>query len=77
MEKPANIKAVELKNNIAKLLNDSKLPAFVTRPIIEDIYNQTINLEQMQLENSQREYEEALKREENLKKKGGKENGIK
>lgn len=71
MEKPINLKALDLENGVVKLLNDSKLPAFIIKPILERIMNQVLNLEKMQLENAQKEYEESLK------KKGDSKNGTK
>lgn len=63
MEKPINLKAVELENDIVKLINDSKLPAFILKPIVERVYNQINQLEQLQLEDSKVEYEKSLKKE--------------
>lgn len=63
MEKPINLKAAELENEIIKSLNDSKLPAFILKPIVERVYNQVNQLEQAQLENSRVEYEKSLKKE--------------
>ena len=72
MNKPANLIMEETKENIAKVVNESGLPAFLLEPILKDLYNQVNILKQQELEQSKKQYEDSLKQEE--KKKGAKKN---
>ena len=42
------LKNQEFKENIVKVINESQLPAFIIKPIIKEIYEQVITLEQNQ-----------------------------
>lgn len=53
----------EFEENLVKLINESKLPAFILRPIIKDLLEQLNLLEQQQLEQAQKIKEEKDKEE--------------
>ena len=40
MDKPTNLIMEETKLNIARIINESKLPAFLLEPLLKDLYNQ-------------------------------------
>lgn len=65
MEKPINLKLEEIKNEIANIINDAKLPAYLLKPIVKDFYVQLQNLEQADLIKSQQEYQNSLNSEKN------------
>jgi len=54
----------EFEENLVELINESKLPAFILRPIIKDLLEQLNLLEQQQLEQAQKIKEEKSKEEE-------------
>lgn len=45
-DRPLVLKVKEAENRIIATINNSQLPAFIMKPIIEKVYNQIINLEQ-------------------------------
>jgi len=60
------LKERELREKLAEVVNDSGLPAFILKPIVKEMYEQLINIEQQQ-------YEEALEsKEKRREKKDGK-----
>jgi len=63
MNKPLNLKAKEFEEQLVKLINESDIPAFILKPIIEKIYKQLEIVEQKQLEIVTKEYNESLKKE--------------
>lgn len=66
MNKPANLICEETKENMVKIINESKLPAFLLEPLLKDLYNQVNILKQRELEESKREYMNSLKQEEEV-----------
>ena len=54
----------EFEENLVELINESKLPAFILKPIIKDLLEQLNLLEQRQLEQAQKIKEEKSKEEE-------------
>ena len=54
----------EFEENLVELINESKLPAFILKPIIKDLLEQLNLLEQQQLEQAQKIKEEKSKEEE-------------
>lgn len=64
MDKPLSIQVEEFKANIIKLINDSKLPALVAKPIIKDLYEQLTVQEQMQYKKDVEQYHKAMKEKE-------------
>lgn len=57
MEKPITIKIQELKENLAKLINESGLPSYIIEPIIKDFYQEIYKLNQAQFLKDKEEYE--------------------
>ena len=53
----------EFEENLVKLINESKLPAFILKPIIKDLFEQLNMLEQQQLEQAQKIKEKKDKEE--------------
>lgn len=53
----------EFEENLVKLINDSKLPAFILKPIIKDLLEQLNLLEQQQFEQAQKIKDEKSKEE--------------
>lgn len=45
-DRPLVLKVKEAENRLIATINNSQLPAFIMKPIIEKVYNQLINLEQ-------------------------------
>ncbi len=69
MEKPLNLRIEEIKNQLATIINNAKLPAYILKPILKDFYMQLQNLEQAELIQAQKEYENGLKEEKNAENK--------
>lgn len=65
MEKPLNLKLKEIKEQIANIINQANLPAYILKPIIKDFYVQLENLERTELIEAQKQYENSLKKDEN------------
>lgn len=63
MEKPVTLIIEDFKSNISKVINESKLPPFVIRPILQDILNQVLMAEQAQTKSDAEEYQKALEAE--------------
>ena len=63
MEKPITLVISETKNNIANIVNESKLPMFILDGIFRDLYTEihTIAIQQEQMERSN--YEKSLAEE--------------
>ncbi len=59
------IKERETKEKIVELVNNSKLPAFILKPIFKDMYDQLNILEEQQYKIAQK----------TIKEKEGKQNG--
>lgn len=63
-KKPLNLRIEEIKKQITKIINESKLPAYILKLVMKDFYIQLENLEKAELIQAQKEYEENLKKEE-------------
>lgn len=63
IEKPTILKIKEVEEEIVKIINNSKLPAFILKPIIEKILRQIEILEEQELINETNNYNEALNNE--------------
>lgn len=55
------LKERELREKLAEVVNDSGLPAFILKPIVKEMYEQLVNIEQQQ-------YEEAIENKKSKKK---------
>ena len=65
MEKPITLIYEELKNNLADIINNSGLPAFIIEPVLQNYLNEVKNIEKKQYEYDKKEYEESLEKEKN------------
>lgn len=63
MEKPLSIRIVEVKNEIANILNNSKLNATILEPVVKEIHEELIKVK---IEEYQRD-KEAWSKEENAR----------
>lgn len=63
------LKEAEYRNKIVQLTNESKLPAFIIKSVVKDLYEEIINIEKQQ-------YEQALnyKQQKELEEKKGDKN---
>lgn len=62
--KPITIIREEFIIDLKNLINDSGLPAFILEPILKDTYNRIKIVEQQQLENDKKRYQEMLDNEQ-------------
>ena len=60
MNKPSTIIYEEFKQNLAALINNSGLPAFVIEPVLRDFLNETRTIAQRQYQADVTEYENAM-----------------
>ena len=65
MNKPSTIIYEEFKQNLATLINNSGLPAFVIEPVLRDFLNETRIMAQRQYQADKAEYENALNKNVN------------
>ena len=63
MDKPVSVARVELIENIAKTINESKLPPYILIPIMEDFLRQAQNATKRQYEAELVMWQESLKQE--------------
>lgn len=70
MEKGINLTIFETKSEIAKIINDCRLPVSVVRQIIKEIDNEVSVLEKQQIKKEQEEYNEKLKAQKEEKVEG-------
>lgn len=62
------VKERETRDNIAQVINNSNLPAFILKPMIKELYEQLVILEQRQLEEAKKVKEQKEKEQEENKK---------
>lgn len=67
IEKPIILKLKELEEEIIKLINSSEIPAFILKPMFEKLLNQLQIIEQEELENETKKYNEQLQKKESDK----------
>ncbi len=60
IEKPIIIVLNETEAKVVKALNESSLPAFILKPMLERILNQTQEIEKKEIEEATRIYNEQL-----------------
>lgn len=60
MEKPITLQTEELKENIVKIINESKLPPILLDYIMKDLYNEIHILSCNQLIKDKQSYEKSL-----------------
>ena len=61
MNKPSTIIYEEFKQDLANLINNCDLPAFVIEPVLRDYTNEIKSLAQRQYQLDKAEYDESLK----------------
>lgn len=66
MEKPISIVYEEFKQELANLINNYGLPAFVVEPVLRDYLNEIKIIKEKQYEMEKAQYEESLKKEEEV-----------
>ena len=55
MEKAINLKICDFKNDIIKIINDSKLPIIIARQAVSEIHSELLNIEKYTLEKEEQE----------------------
>ena len=70
MNKPSTIIYEEFKQDLANLINNSGLPAFVIEPVLQNYLNETRMIMQRQYQADKDEYEKSLAEETNNNKVG-------
>lgn len=66
MDKPATLLQREFKDNLVKIINESKLPAFVLVPILEQALAEVRDIEEKQYEADKAAYEGEVNADNNL-----------
>lgn len=66
MDKPATLLQREFKDNLVKIINESKLPAFVLVPIMEQALAEVRDIEEKQYEADKAAYEGDVNADNNL-----------
>lgn len=64
MDKPLTLVAYDFENSLIDTINNSGLPAFIIRPMLERILTSVKQAEQRQLKVDMEAYEQSLKKEE-------------
>lgn len=64
MEKPISVAIYDLQQNLARVINESKLPICIVEHIMKDFYEESVKLSQQQLVIDKEAYEKSLKEEE-------------
>lgn len=57
-QKPLSIRHVELTSALSNLINESELPLILVEPIVADLYREIRMLNQRQLQEDQKAWEE-------------------
>lgn len=66
MDKPATLLQRDFKDNLVKIINESKLPAFVLVPILEQALAEVRDIEEKQYEADKAAYEGDVNADNNL-----------
>lgn len=61
MEKPTSLAILDLKEKIVKDINESKLPIYIIKPIMKEIYDKVIEQDIIQMQKDKEEYEKGEK----------------
>ena len=64
MEKPTILKIKETEDKIVQIINESNVPAFTIRPVLERLLVEVKALEEKEYQQEKTIYEENLKKEE-------------
>ena len=65
MNKPSTLVYEEFKQDLANLINNSGLPAFIIEPVLQNFLNETRMVMQRQYQADKAEYEKSLADENN------------
>ena len=57
MEKPTSLVIFDLKQKIVDDINESKLPIYIIKPIVKEIYDRVIEQDVIQMQKDKDEYE--------------------
>ena len=63
MEKPITVIYEEFKNDLASLISNAGLPAFIIAPVLQDYLNEINMIKERQYQAEKAQYEESLKKE--------------
>ena len=63
IEKPTILKLKELEQEVIEIINNSGIPAFILKPTFERILSQLQTIEQQELENETKKYNEKIESE--------------
>lgn len=63
MNKPISVVYEEFKDELANLINNSGLPAFVVEPVLQDYLNEIKIIKEKQYQMEKAQYEESIKKE--------------
>lgn len=63
IEKPTIIKLKETEQQLIDIINNCEIPAFILKPLFEKLLNQLQLIEQQELENETKIYNEKLEKE--------------
>lgn len=72
MDKPITLQTEELKKNIVKMINESKLPPILLDYIMKDLYNEIRILSYNQLIQDKQSYEKSIDKKPKEQKEGSK-----
>lgn len=64
VSKPIVLIIKETEALVVEILNNSGLPNFILRPLLEKIYNQSIHLENQEYESAKSQYEKDFEKKE-------------
>ena len=64
-KKPLNLALYELKQEIVRLMTESKLPGYLLEPIFKELYGDCLNASQKELAEARATYEKAHAKETN------------
>lgn len=65
MEKPIELAVRETKQAFIELINNSRLPAFIMKPILKDLFVEISNIEESEYLKKKAEYDKSLEENEN------------
>lgn len=64
VSKPIVLIIKETEASVIEILNNSGLPNFILRPLLEKLYNQSIHLENQEYESAKSQYEKDFEKKE-------------
>lgn len=57
MEKPTSLAILDLKQKIVDDINESKLPIYIIKPIVKEVYDRVIEQDIIQTQKDKEEFE--------------------